>query len=199
MLFFVNLEDKKMNRIVYRNERVNEFHGYSPEDLGFFLSSHAFGGEDYFHKLGVCDGYFGIGDVTWWVGPVLNKLTDEDYNHLLEILSRNIRLKALRDEMVPKMAKILDIEPVYLYRTNNQILLEMFSLNDDELKKFYDDLKSTKWSVDVGLWKIVGTIKEDVILTPEENCAGALNLLDSIDNSEEYELYLTLKKKYEGY
>lgn len=188
-------------RQVYTSERLNQFHGYDPEDLGFCLDSHQFGGEDYFLNMGVCNGYFGIGDVTWFDGRVLNRLSDEDYYKLLSILKRNVEYHNKRDSFVMRASKILDIEPVYLYRTKNEIIMQMWDLSDEDLKKFFEELKLTSWVSDVGLLKIVAPKKKEPEFTPEQICKESMKYLYeegiSSDENEEYQLYMKLKRKYE--
>lgn len=192
-----------LTRKVYTSERVSLFHDFDPEDLGFFLSSNQFGGEDYFFKLGVCNGYFGIGDVTWWDGRVLNNLTDVDYFSLLYMLDRNKKMKKNRDEFIPKAAKILKIDDVYLYRTSNEIIMQMISMTEDRMKEYFEELKLTKWSCDVGLLKLVPHVKPVEEKTPEQIIQEALEYFYEEGSSggggknEEYLLYLKLKRKYE--
>lgn len=192
-----------LTRKVYTSERINEFHGFDPEDLGFFLSSHQFGGEEYFFNLGVCKGYFGIGDVTWWDGNVLNKLTDVDYFGLLNMLDRNKKMKKIRDEFIPNASKILGIEPVYLYRTSNEIIMQMVGMSEDVMREYFEELKLTKWSCNVGLLKLVPPTKPIPEKTPEEIIQESMKYFyeegvsGDVNENEEYQLYLKLKRKYE--
>lgn len=188
-------------RNVYTSERVNDFHGFDPEDLGFYLDSHQFGGEDYFFKLGVCNGYFGIGDVTWWVGSVLNKLTDVDYFGLLNMLDRNKKMKKIRDEFIPKAAKFLEIDEVYLRRTDNKYLMQMVCIGlTDGLKEYFLKLQDDEeWNRKTGFKKV-----EQVPIpekSPEEIIQESMKYFyeegSSKEVDEEYQLYLKLKRKYE--
>lgn len=190
-------------RKVYTSERVDQFHGFDPEDLGFYLSSRQFGGEEYFFELGVCNGYFGIGDVTWWDGNVLNKLTDVDYFGLLNMLDRNKKMKKIRDEFIPEAAKSLGIDDVYLYRTSNEIIMQMVGMSEDRMREYFEELKLTKWSCDVGLLKLVPHVKPVPEKTPEEIIQESVKYFyeegvsGDVNENEEYQLYLKLKRKYE--
>lgn len=192
-----------LTRNVYTSERVNQFHGFSPEQLGFAgMDSWMFGEEDYFLNMGVCNGYFGIGDVAWFDGRVLNRLSDEDYYKLLTMLKRNVEYHKKRNLFVERASKILDIEPVYLYRTKNEIIMQMWDLSDEDLKKFFEDLKLTTWVSDVGLLKIVASKKKEPELTPEQIYKESMKYLyeegsSGDEENEEYQLYLKLKRKYE--